>query len=123
VAEEPDFAIKAHDRLPVIRAQLMSDEDVPEIINLTGNLGIKFIMREADVDWNPLPGLPVIEAAATVVVPLTEGIVEYAWDDGDTAVPGRYVAEWEVVFSNGKAQTFPTTSYHTIEIPADLNDA
>lgn len=122
MADDPDFSIKANDRLPVIQSVLTSGGDVPTAVNLTGINSIKFIMRAADVDWQPIAGTPKVNSPATVVTPAS-GIVEYPWATGDTNLAGRYVGEWEVTWSNLKKQTFPTRSYHTIEILADLDSA
>lgn len=116
MATEPDFSIKAHDRLPGIRAQLMTDEDVPQPIDLSTATAVKFIMRpEAG-------GVPTVNAAASILQPLT-GVVQYDWLAVDTSTPGIYHGEWEVTWSNLKKQTFPTTTYHLIEILADLDGA
>lgn len=115
---EPDFSLKSDDLLPLIRSRLMSDEEEPQTVDLTGALSVRFIMRE-DAGGG-IPGTTKVDAVAAIVAPASSGIVEYAWQVGDTDVPGKYLGEWEVVWSNGKPQTFPTRTYHTIEIVADM---
>ena len=77
---------------------------------------VKFIMVDA-ITYSIIVSRP-----AVLVGPLTSGIVRYDWQAVDTAVPGNYLAEWEVTWANGK-QTFPTLTYHTITINADLDNA
>lgn len=109
-----DFSIKRNDRLPAIRAQLMIAE-TEQPVDLTNALSVKFIMTTA------VGAVPKISAAAVIEAPLTAGIVRYDWAAVDTAIPGEFLAEWEVTWTGGKKQTFPTGSYHTIAILADLD--
>lgn len=109
-----DFDIKRNDQLPAIRAQLlMAETETP--VDLTNALSVKFIMTRA------VGETPKISSAGVMEVPLTSGIVRYDWTAVDTATPGEYLAEWEITWTGGKKQTFPTNSYHTIAIFADLD--
>jgi hypothetical protein len=108
-----DFTLKAHDRLPSIRATLSTD-NVP--VDLTTATGVKFIMKSAT-------GTGVKVNATAAIVDFSSGIVQYDWIAVDTDTPGSYLGEWQVTWSTGKPQTFPTLSYHTIDILADLDGA
>jgi hypothetical protein len=112
-----DFEIKAHDRLPSFRVQLMTDEDQPQIVDLTNAQSAKFIMTRT------VGGAIVISAAAVIETPATLGILRYDWLAVDTAVPGEFLGEWEVTWVGGKKQTFPTGTYHSIAVLADLDGA
>jgi BppU N-terminal domain len=109
----PDFTIKAHDRLPAIAATLVDAEQVP--VNLTGAT-ITFIMADAT-------SRIVKTASAAVLVNPEQGQVRYDWASIDTATAGDYVAEWQVTYAGGKQQTFPSNSYNTVTIVADLDNA
>lgn len=109
-----DFEIKAHDRLPAFRVQLQNESDESPV-DLTNATGIEFIMVT-----DPTRTI-VINAIAVMEAPLTQGIVRYDWASVDTAAPGKFLGEWEVTWTGGKKQTFPTGSYHTIEVLADLD--
>lgn len=103
-----DFTLKAHDRLPSIQATLSAD--------LTTATGVKFIMKATQ-------GNTVKVNAAATIVSAASGVVRYDWLAVDTDTPGSYQAEWQVTWTGGKAQTFPTTSYHTVDVLADLDNA
>lgn len=109
-----DFSIKAHDRLPSIRAQLMTEAD-EQPVDLTAAQSVRFIMTTA------VGSVSKVSAVAVVEDPPTTGIVRYDWTAEDTNTPGQYLAEWEVTWVGGKKQTFPTGSYHTISVLADLD--
>ena len=48
------------------------------------------------------------------------GEVTYQWGTLDTNTVGTYDAEIEVVWSDGKAETFPNAEYWEVEIVDDL---
>lgn len=117
----PDFIIKANDRLPVIEAVLgYAGTTTGPNLTLPG-VTVDFIMRLADPAGLPADGvLPRVNARATITNP-TQRIVRYSWKAGDTAVPGRYLGEWEVHDAAGLAQTFPVDGYHVIDVLEDLD--
>lgn len=103
--------MKANDRLPAIQATLSVGG---QPVNLTTATGVKFIMRATG------GGTVKVNAAAVIVTP-TAGVVRYDWIAADTATPGSYQAEWQVTWPDAKPQTFPTASYHTVDVLADLD--
>lgn len=115
---DADFQLQRHDRLPSIQATLNAD--------LTAAASVKFIMRKSSADWVPdFTGSTTtkVNATATIVTPAS-GVVRYDWLATDTDTAGTFVGQWQVTWTAGsKPQTFPTTTYHTILIRADLDDA
>lgn len=107
------FEMKANDTLPVIEANLGYDDDTVPPLGTAQH--VTFIMRKTK------SGTAQLVAAAEVVDAAT-GHVRYAWEPGDTAVPGEYDAEWEVVFADGGKQTFPGDSYHRVILWGDLGN-
>jgi hypothetical protein len=107
-----DFALKQHDRKPSIAATLTLDGVA---VNLTGAT-VKFIMATA-------PGAtPKVNATATIVNAAT-GQVRYDWLAVNTDTVGIYDAEWEVTYPDTTKQTFPTLTYLTVNIVADLDNS
>lgn len=109
-----DLSIKAHDRLPIVEATLGFD-DGTLVADLTG-CTVNFIMRRQDAPTGPAK----VNALAELVTP-SRGQVRYSWVGTDTDTPGLYNAEWQVTYPDGRKQTFPTLSYHTISVLADLD--
>lgn len=109
-----DFTIKRADRRPRFRVQLTVGKDNPVPINLTGNTGVWFIMKNGS-------GTITVNQPATVV-DAANGIVEYAWGATDTTTLGDYSAEFEVAWSASRTetQTFPSEGYWPVHIVADL---
>lgn len=105
--------MKAHDRLPPIQATLGTASGATDLSTATS---VKFIMKTEQ-------GNTLKVNSAAVVVNAATGLVRYDWLAVDTDTPGKYQGEWEVTWATGKKQTFPTTSYHSIEILQDLDNA
>lgn len=108
-----DFTMKAHDQLPSIQASLLNG-DSP--VDLTTAVSVKFIMAAS-------PSGTVKVNSTAVIVDAPNGIVRYDWITADTNTVGNYQGEWQVTWPGAKQQSFPTTSYHSIAILADLDNA
>lgn len=108
-------AIKSNDRLPAIEGTLGFSNGAPA--DLTGATSVHFIMRERGAS-----GPPKVRSLATIVA-AGDGRVRYDWAAVDTDTPGVYDAEWQVTYSDGRARSFPTDSYLTVTVFADLDDA
>lgn len=104
------FNIKQNDTSPSIQTTLLDGNGLA--VDITGNLGVTFHMRNSE-------GTVVIDTAATVVT-AGSGIVRYDWLAADTATAGTFQAEFEVTYSDGKIETFPNASYIEIVITDDI---
>ncbi len=118
-----DFTIKAFDTLPVIEATLgyatpAVQADLDDLADALANPAtvVSFIMRKTG---DPAPKVN----APAEVVDAPARRVRYLWTATNTDTPGTYQAEWEVVFPDASVRTFPTGSYHSIDILADLDGA
>lgn len=109
--------MKTGDTAPVVQATLLDADSVP--VDIAG-ASVSFIMAAS-----PGGGTPVVDAAAVNAqvdtgVDGSKGKVVYEWAPADTATAGAYVVEFEVVFSDGSVQTFPTTGFLDCTIDDDL---
>jgi hypothetical protein len=50
----------------------------------------------------------------------SKGKVSYDWDPADVDTEGVYKAEWEVTYTDGTIQTFPTPGFNEIRFNAEL---
>ncbi len=112
-----DFTIKRNDLLPVLEAILKDAEDKP--VDLTLATGVVFHMREEDAGSLKIDGVD----GAIDANPQT-GKVSYVWVSNgtkDTDTSGLFLGEFEVTWTGGKIQTFPSKGYISIEIVDDLS--
>ena len=107
-----DFTIKANDEKPSIQATLAAGGSP---VNLAGAT-VHFILADKT------SGTVKVNAAA-VIVDAAAGVVRYDWIAADTGAPGSYQAEWQVTWGDGGRQTFPTLTYHSVDVLADLDGA
>lgn len=106
-----DFVIRKGDLLPELQATLTDQSG--EAVDLTNTTGVRFHLR------SPSQSSAKVASPATVVTP-ADGIVRYVWSGTDTDTPGRYWAEFEVTFSDGRKQTFPNPGYLSVLITEQL---
>lgn len=112
------MTMKQHDTRPNVKATISR---VPEggsstPVSLTEASKVFFIMRlkgKTDVDGYK------IRAECSLLNPAA-GEVEYEWDAEDTNTVGEFQAEFEVEWSDGGIETFPSDGYLTVNIEDDL---
>jgi len=63
---------------------------------------------------------PIINAAAVITNATSPATVSYTPTTTDTATAGSYVGEWQVTFSDGSTENFPTQGYLDIVIEENL---
>jgi hypothetical protein len=110
------FTIKRGDTGPTLEVTLK--DAAGNAVDITGNLGVQFQMKERQHKDNDQVALKV-DAAATVV-DAANGIVSYSWSSSDTDEIGEYVAEWVVTATNGSERTFPTPGFTTVRVVGDI---
>jgi hypothetical protein len=103
--------IKQNDRRPVAQKDLTRGGVA---VDLTLATGVTFKMRPFDK-----PDLK-INAGCTINDAVT-GDVEYRWQADDTDVPGKFHAEYEVIWNDGTTETFPTLGSEIVLITGDLD--
>lgn len=105
------FYLKQNDTAPSLRATLKDGSG--NAIDLT-NAAVRFHMKD-------LAGTVKIDAAANIVSPATSGVVQYAWQSGDTDTAGSYYAEFEVTYVDNTVESFPNDGNIGILITKELN--
>ncbi len=122
MAQPEKFTIKQDDTLPKIQVQCWDDEAKTQKTDLTLASDVNFHMMQRDEADKATPTLKV-ESAADIVGAPTDGVVEYAWSDGDgdTDVADRFFGEFEVVWSPTSRTTFPNDGFVYITITRDLD--
>ena len=111
-----DFSIKRNDLLPALEVVLRDADGDP--VDLTSATGCVFHMRdEAD------EVLKITGGTCNINADPTTGKVTYVWGTKaltDTDTAGVYYGEFEVTWTGGKLQSFPSIGYVDIEIVQDL---
>jgi hypothetical protein len=105
--EEPDFTIKRHDVLPTLRATLVDVDGDPA--DLTGAVTVRLLMRAVGDST-----LKVDSTSVTIDGDPTTGRVEYLWQTTDTDTAELYEAEFEVMFSGSRKETFPNDDHRLL---------
>ena len=113
------FTIKQNDRRPVFVVILKDNfgEQTEAPVNLTTVTGgtASFNMRAAN------GGAIKINRGTAQITSAAAGEVTYSWTAIDTNTVGSYEAEIEVIWSDGKAETFPNDGYWDVEIVDDIS--
>jgi hypothetical protein len=105
-----NFYIKQNALSPAIPFQFTQGNGLP--IDLTGDT-VSFRMRlETGTSL-------VVNTTATIDIPGSQGTGYYAWQGSDTAVPGRYVAEW-VRTHAGVLEILPVVGYDHVIVTKAL---
>jgi hypothetical protein len=111
------FSIKNGDTAPAYVVNLQEDVDTtPAAINLTSATSVTFKMRLVDTT-----GAPEVSGAC-VVTSAASGTVTYEWDPGDTATPGTYDVEFQILWNDGTIETVPNSGYGAVIVTDDLDD-
>ncbi len=100
-------AIVKGDLLPVLEGHLQNSDTTP--VDLTGaTVSIRFSK----------PGGSVVTASAAIINAVG-GIVQYAWQSGDTNTAGNLLVVF-IVTRSGLPQTYPTAAPITVQVIASV---
>jgi hypothetical protein len=110
------FIIKRNDTAPILIATVYDKGCLGEWgrLNLSGVTSINFSMID---DCGSL----VISSASAQTVSAISGIIQYCWQEGDTAVSGNYTGEFEMFFGDGTKMSLPREGGIEIRIIDDIN--
>ena len=101
------FVIKRGDTSPALRFELL-----PGSVSLAG-AKVRFQMRARGGDT-------VIDRPATIDTAFQPAVVLHAWQHGDTAIPGRFEAEFCVTYADGTIETFPNFGFIEVFVTEDV---
>jgi hypothetical protein len=109
------FEIKQNDLSPSFVVSLKDDfgEPTEAAVNLTAAGTVFFNMRLVD-------GAVKIARGTASITGTVTGEVTYNWVGTDTDTAGDYEAEVEIVWNNGKPETFPNGGYFAVSIIDDI---
>jgi len=90
------FKIKRNDTAPIILATVYTKGGLGGWgkMDLSGVTSVNFSMADSK-------GELTIASQSGTTVPSCEGLIQYAWRNGDTAVAGTYRGEVEIFFTHG----------------------
>jgi hypothetical protein len=114
------FEIKQFDRRPLFVVILKDDfgTATEAVVNLTTAGSAVFNMRAAN------GGAVKVNRGAATITNAAGGEVTYNWGTADTDTVGSFEAEVEIIWNDGKAETFPGGpaggSYFQITITDDI---
>lgn len=103
--------MKQNDRRPAFPATLKHGTEAISLVEATS---VQFKMRPT---WD----MELKVDAPAAITNAVEGQVEYRWATGDTDTVGEFLAEWEVTWSDGTNETFPTIDHDRVIIHGDLD--
>ena len=103
------FYMKQNDTAPAIRATLSDSDGIA--VDLT-DATVRFLMKTQS-------NILTANGAATIL-DSANGVVQYAWEVGDTMNEGTHLAEFEVTYSSGKVESFPNRGYIKVKVTKEV---
>lgn len=107
------FTIVQNDTAPPISSRLT---DSGEVVDLSDASNVRFHMEDkferVVVDDDLTGRVNIVDSGL--------GEVEYVWGSDDTKNVGSYKAEWQVLYDDGKIETFPSRGKIDIEVTEEI---
>lgn len=102
------FEMKAGDRKYALKYRLSDYEEGSAILS---GASVEFQMMNA-------AGIAIVDSAGAVLD--EDGIVGYAWKEGDTDAAGNFRAEFKITYADGLVQHYPSSGFIGVSISADV---
>jgi hypothetical protein len=67
-------------------------------------------------------GALIISSQSAQTISASSGVIQYNWKDGDTAMAGNYIGEFELFFADGTKMSLPREGGISIKIEEDINE-
>lgn len=109
--------MKQNDTLPILQINVKARSCLDSIIpfDLSGVTACTFSMIDDCGNLKVSSGLATISSYSA-------GTIQYNWIEGDTDTEGKYKAEFELYFSDGKKMTVPTIGTIDVNVIKDINN-
>ena len=105
---------KKDDRLPVLQLSLRRSERNP--IDFASISSVNFSM----IDYYDNTASAKVDHQPCIVTSSINATIQYHWQSGDTDTVGAYIAEIQVLYENGKEETFPKSGRLVLLIEEDI---
>lgn len=111
-----EFIIKRNDTLPALQICLIDRGCLggKQSFNLDGVTGATFTMVSSCGDYK-------IFAKTAQIVSYSGGTIQYNWSAEDTNESGKFLGEFQLLYSDGNKLSIPQNGQIDIEIPKDVN--
>jgi len=111
-----EFIIKRNDTLPALQICLIDRGCLggKQPYSLSGVTGVTFTMANDCGDYK-------IFAKEAQIVSYSAGTIQYNWDASDTNESGKFLGEFQLLYSDGNKLSIPQNGQINIEIPKDIN--
>lgn len=111
-----DFIIKKNNTLPSLQLTLIDRGCLggKEPYNLDGVSGVTFTMTNSCGDYK-------IFSKPAVILSASGGTIQYNWSPVDTNEHGKFLGEFQLMYSDGNKMSIPQNGFLQIEIPKNIN--
>jgi len=111
-----EFLIKQNDTLPVLQVCLFAKGNLGqrEAMNLTGATAVTFSMIDKCGEYT------ILKETAQITN-LSEGVIQYSWNQNDTVEAGKYQGEFEITYTGGGKLSIPQVGGITIRITEEIS--
>ena len=115
---ERHFSIKRNDNLPSLVVKIKTRGCLDEVLplSLTGVSAVTFSMISECGDL-------IISSNDAIISDAENGVIEYQWQQDDTATAGKFKGEFELFFNGGGKISIPRTNAINIQVFEDINES
>ncbi|MES2845650.1 MAG: hypothetical protein V4747_11525 [Pseudomonadota bacterium] len=109
----PDiFHIKQGNTSPLFRRTLLDGDE--EAIDLTGAAVFASMRMRTD------GSIVFYRRACSIIGTATDGVVQYSWQEGDTAADGKADFEFVIVYENDREESVPNSGMVEVRIAESI---
>lgn len=111
-----DFIIKKNNTLPSLQLTLVDRGCLggKEPYNLDGVSGVTFTMTNNCGDYK-------VFSKPASILSVSGGTIQYNWSPSDTNEHGKFLGEFQLMYSDGNIMSIPQNGFLQIEISKNIN--